>query len=135
MGVKMAEADDERSALPDTEPTHQAKKKVLSLTIRDKSVLYAAYMPFLKHGGLFIPTKKYFAMGEEVSLIITLLDSENRHNVSGKVVWITPMDSQSNKAGGIGIEFVDDHAGEQVRKRIEEMLGPLLQSSDATHTM
>ena len=31
---------------------------ILSLTIKDKSVLYAAYMPFIKNGGLFIlPTK------------------------------------------------------------------------------
>ena len=28
---------------------------ILSLTIKDKAVLYAAYMPFVKHGGLFIP--------------------------------------------------------------------------------
>ena len=26
---------------------------ILSLTIKDKAVLYAAYMPFLQHGGLF----------------------------------------------------------------------------------
>ena len=25
---------------------------ILSLTIKDKSVLYAAYMPFIKNGGL-----------------------------------------------------------------------------------
>lgn len=31
---------------------------ILSLTIKDKSVLYAAFMPFIKHGGLFIPDRK-----------------------------------------------------------------------------
>ena len=30
------------------------KQGILSLTIRDKSALYAAYMPFIKNGGLFI---------------------------------------------------------------------------------
>ncbi|MFT5580516.1 MAG: type IV pilus assembly protein PilZ, partial [Paraglaciecola psychrophila] len=31
---------------------------ILSLTIKDKAVLYAAYMPYLINGGLFIPTNK-----------------------------------------------------------------------------
>ena len=43
-----------------------AKSGILSLTIQDKSVLYAAYMPFLKNGGLFIPTNKIYNMGDEV---------------------------------------------------------------------
>jgi hypothetical protein len=31
---------------------------VLSLNIRERAALYAAYMPFLQHGGLFIPTEE-----------------------------------------------------------------------------
>ena len=31
---------------------------ILSLAIKDKAVLYAAYMPFVKNGGLFIPNKE-----------------------------------------------------------------------------
>jgi type IV pilus assembly protein PilZ len=112
-----------------------AKTKVLSITIKDRAVLYAAYMSFLKHGGLFIPTKKSFAMGEDMSLLITLIDPESKYNVKGKVVWITPADSQNNRAGGIGIEFADETDSEVLRKRIEVLLGPLLQSQDATHTM
>lgn len=111
------------------------KKKTLAITIKDKVVLYAAYMPFLKHAGLFIPTKKNFAMGEEVNLLVTLLEEPMKYNVSCKVVWITPPDSQSNKAGGIGVEFADNQDGEQLRRRIEEILGVMLKSNDATHTM
>ncbi len=32
------------------------KPGLLTLTIKDKSALYMAYMPFVKNGGLFIPT-------------------------------------------------------------------------------
>ncbi len=39
-------------------PAAAARSGILSLTIKDKSVLYAAYMPFIKEGGLFIPTSK-----------------------------------------------------------------------------
>jgi len=31
------------------------KPGLLTLTIKDKSALYLAYMPFVKNGGLFIP--------------------------------------------------------------------------------
>ena len=32
-----------------------ARPSVLSLAIKEKAALYAAYMPFLKHGGMFVP--------------------------------------------------------------------------------
>ena len=35
-----------------------ARPGVLSLNIREKAALYAAYMPFLKGGGIFIPTSR-----------------------------------------------------------------------------
>ncbi|MEP6940649.1 MAG: pilus assembly protein PilZ, partial [Rudaea sp.] len=31
---------------------------ILPLAIRDKNSLYNAYMPFVKGGGLFVPTSK-----------------------------------------------------------------------------
>ena len=30
---------------------------ILQLSIKDKAVLHAAYMPFLENGGLFVPTR------------------------------------------------------------------------------
>ncbi|MFN2350226.1 MAG: pilus assembly protein PilZ, partial [Thioalkalivibrio sp.] len=38
---------------------------ILSLAIKDKNSLYAAYMPFVKNGGLFIPTQKPYKLGDE----------------------------------------------------------------------
>ena len=35
-----------------------SRNGILSLTIKDKAVLYSAYMPFLDNGGLFVPTNK-----------------------------------------------------------------------------
>jgi type IV pilus assembly protein PilZ len=43
------------------------KQGILSLTIKDRAVLYAAYMPFVRNGGLFVPTNKRYELGEEVS--------------------------------------------------------------------
>ena len=50
------------------------RQGILSLTIKDKSALYAAYMPFVKGGGLFIPTKKSYRIGEEVFMLLTLME-------------------------------------------------------------
>jgi type IV pilus assembly protein PilZ len=33
-----------------------SRQGIVNLTIKDKSALYAAYMQFVKNGGLFIPT-------------------------------------------------------------------------------
>jgi hypothetical protein len=35
-----------------------ARQGVLSLTIRDKNLLYSSYMPYIRNGGLFVPTSK-----------------------------------------------------------------------------
>jgi type IV pilus assembly protein PilZ len=111
------------------------KRKTLSIIIHDASVLRAAYMQFIKGGGLFIPTKKAFKMGEDTNLVIRLLDEEDPYRVSGKVVWITPAGTTSNKAAGIGVEFAEDRNGERLRSRIEIILGPHLKSQESTHTM
>ena len=45
------------------------KQDILSLTIKDRAVLYAAYMPFVRNGGLFVPTNKRYELGEEVFIL------------------------------------------------------------------
>ena len=39
------------------------QQRILSFAIKDKQTLYAAYMPFVKNGGLFIPTTKKYQLG------------------------------------------------------------------------
>ncbi|MEE8342905.1 MAG: pilus assembly protein PilZ, partial [Gammaproteobacteria bacterium] len=40
------------------------RQGLLSLNIKDKAALYAAYMPFVQNGGLFIPTEKDYELGD-----------------------------------------------------------------------
>jgi type IV pilus assembly protein PilZ len=108
---------------------------VLSLAIREKAALYAAYMPFLKHGGLFLATNKQHKLGDEIFVILTLMDEPAKHQIAGKVAWITPAGAHHDKAQGVGIHFPDDESGQRVRQRIEEILGPALRSARATHTL
>ena len=51
---------------------------ILNLAIKDKSALYSAYMPFVKNGGLFIPTNKPYLLGDEVFILLQLMESPER---------------------------------------------------------
>jgi type IV pilus assembly protein PilZ len=117
------------NTVPLTRPT------VLSLAIKEKAALYAAYMPFLKNGGIFVPTPKPYKLGDEIYLILALMDDPNKYPIAGKVAWITPVGAHNNKAQGIGVHFPDDESGQRARLRIEEILGAALRSSRATHTL
>ncbi len=120
---------------PDPNTVPLARPAVLSLAIREKAALYAAYMPFLKNGGIFVPTNKSYKLGDEIYLILALMDDTNKYPIAGKVVWITPPGAHNNKAQGIGVHFPDDETGLRTRARIEEILGAALRSSRATHTL
>ena len=108
---------------------------VLSLNIREKAALYAAYMPFLKGGGIFIPTNRHYQLGEEVFMLLSLMDDPQRIAVQGKVVWVTPEGVQGNRTQGIGVQFTNDETGASARAQIETVLGEFLASNRPTHTM
>lgn len=107
---------------------------ILSLTIKDKSSLYAAYMPFVKNGGLFIPTNKTYQLGDEVFMLLSLMDDPEKIPVAGKIVWVTPKGAQGNRVAGIGVQFSDQDNG-SVRTKIESFLAGALKSDRPTHTM
>ena len=111
------------------------RPSVLSLNINSKSALYAAFMPHLRHGGIFIPTTRGYNLGDEVFMLLTLMDDPSRIAVQGKVVWITPPGIQGARAQGIGVQFTKDDTGRAAKGRIESILGALLASSRPTHTM
>jgi type IV pilus assembly protein PilZ len=111
------------------------KQGILSLTIKDKGALYAAYMPYIKNGGIFIPTNKQYKLGDEVFMLLKLMDEPDKMPVVGKVVWKTPQAAQGNRVAGIGVQFAADADGEAVRNKIETYLAGSLKSDRLTHTM
>jgi len=108
---------------------------VLSLNIKEKAALYASYMPFIKGGGIFIPTSKVYSLGDEVFMLLALLDDPARIAVSGNVVWVAPPGAHNNHQQGIGVQFSANEAGNMARVKIENLLGGYLQSGRTTHTM
>jgi type IV pilus assembly protein PilZ len=104
------------------------------MAIKDKASLYSAYMPFLKNGGLFVPTEKSYQLGDETYLIITLPDSTTKHVVPGRVAWVT-VRGNNGRTPGIGVHFAGDQASNNARRRIEHLLAAALKSSRPTLTI
>ncbi len=110
------------------------RQGILSLNIKDKNALYAAYMSFVKNGGLFIPSPKEYKLGDEVFMLLTLMEEPNKLPVAGKVVWVTPKGAENNRVAGIGVQFSDQDGG-NARKKIETYLAGTLEAERVTHTM
>ncbi len=115
-------------------PHGAPRQGILSLSIKDKGSLYSAYIPFFKGGGIFIPTSKSYALGDEVFILLTLMEETEKMPVVGRVAWINPKDAHGHFVAGIGVQFTDKD-GAAVRNRIETYLAGALKSDRMTHTM
>ena len=110
------------------------RQGILSLSIKDKSALYAAYMPFIVNGGLFVPTNREYELGQEVFLLLNLMEETERLPIAGKIIWKTPPGSDGYRAAGIGVQFSNQDGG-MARNKIENYLAGALASDRTTHTM
>ncbi len=114
--------------------TNLGKPGLLNLTIKDKSALYLAYMPFVKNGGIFIPTNSPYLLGDEVFMLLSLLNEDEKIPVAGKVVWVTPKGVSGRRVAGIGVQFSEQDRG-TTQKKIESYLAGALGGDKPTHTM
>ncbi|ATG19918.1 pilus assembly protein [Ralstonia pickettii] len=119
---------------PGTATGAPSRPGIVSLAIKDEAGLHAAYMPFLKNGGIFVPTQRPYRIGEEVFLVLSLLDRPQKYQVAGRVAWITPVGTP-NKTPGIGVHFGEDEPCRNLRRVIEELLGKQLGSQRPTQTL
>lgn len=106
----------------------------MTIHVEDKEDLYSSYMPFVTNGGLFIQTNKQYDLGDEVFMLLALVDEPEKLPIAGKVVWVTPIGAQGNRRAGIGIQFSDQDKG-KAKNVIETILAGKLQSDKPTHTM
>ena len=111
------------------------RQGILSLAIKDKGALFNAYMPFVKGGGLFVPTTREYKLGEDIYLLLTLPDDAQRYPVAGKVAWLTPANANAGRTQGVGVKFPADEKSRLLRVKIEDMLGTQISSSKPTQTL
>lgn len=105
---------------------------ILTLILPEKESLYAAYMPFVQGGGLFIPTHRTFQIGEEVFALLQIMDEPDKTPITGRVIWMTPKSPQNGKQQGIGIQISQEDS--DLSRKIETYLAGLDLEKD-THTL
>lgn len=110
----------------------KGRQGVLALNIKDRNTLYTAYMPFVGNGGLFIPTKKAYKLGDEVFMLISLMDDPEKIPVPGKVVWLNPPGVAGNRPPGIGVQFTDNGTA---RTKIESFIPNAAENERPNNTM
>ena len=116
-------------------PEVSQRPGVFTLVIRSKAALYAAWMPLLKGGGIFLPSNRSHSLGEEVLILLTLLDDPNKIPLQGNIAWINPAHSTGNRPQGIGVQLADSEAARELKRKTEALLAGALQSSRPTHTI
>lgn len=106
--------------------------KPLTLALKDLQSLKAHYMPFLKRGGLFVPTSRSLHPGELVQIVLQLPDESDPILVTGTLAWRTPVGAQGSKLPGIGVHFLEEDTHKHY---IEKLLAGLPDNDKPTHTI
>ena len=118
-----------------TATTGSVRPSVIQLVFREKGALYAAYMPLLTDGGLFVPTTREYRLGDDIYLLMSLPDDPQRFPVAGKVAWLTPANASGGRTQGVGVRFPNDDKTRQLKIKIEEILGTSISSAKPTQTL
>lgn len=106
---------------------------MLSLHVVDKMHLYKSYMPFLKNGGLYVPTTQKYSMHAEIFLLVKLPDDDTKYPIIGKIVWINNTSNVVRQIG-VGIHFSDKPESFVLKEKIEKLILGISQDTP-TYTM
>ena len=99
-------------------------------SIKDKNLLLAAYMPFVKNGGLFLKGVS-LPMGALVGVLIDIPGESMKFGLSGKVIWL----SANGINLGVGVQFSDSPSLQQFKEKVEVLLAGLDRNKSPTHTL
>jgi type IV pilus assembly protein PilZ len=106
----------------------------LQYIVQTQLELNLSYMPFIKNGGLFIPTNDQYALGNRIEVELQLPGFTEVHRVEGKVIWITPKNALYQIYPGIGIQLVGDNAN-PVHELIKEQIDNTMEVGGYTYGM
>jgi len=108
---------------------------VFSLVIRSKASLYAAWIPLLRGGGLFVPSTREHRLGDEVLVLLSLLDDNSKIPIHGHVAWVNPPHAANNRPQRFGVQLQENDTCRELKKRVEGLLAGAMGSSRPTHTV
>ena len=71
---------------PQSTPINQSSAAgTLSMAINDKTALHACYMPFIKDGGIFVPTNEHFELHKNIVLQLRLVEEGKKLLISASI--------------------------------------------------
>ena len=108
---------------PITPVVNTQKPEFLPLSLKDDAALHSSFMPFVRGGGIFVPTKQssVYKFGDEVIISMHLQSTNKKLAIPGSVVWIAPKSCERGTEG-IGVQFAGATKA-KVKLIIETMLG------------
>lgn len=106
--------------------------EILQYNIKDPIELNLSYMPFINHGGLFIPSDKTFSLGDSVVVELSLPGKKDPLRIEGKVIWITPKNALHHVLPGVGIQIIDANEP-AIRNQIESSLDSKMEVGGYTY--
>jgi type IV pilus assembly protein PilZ len=112
-----------------------ARPSVFSVVIKTKAALYSSYVPIIKGGGLFIPSQREHRLGEEVIVLLSMLDDPAKVPIVGSVAWINPPHAAGNRPQGVAVQLPDSEGAKALKNKIEGLLGGTQGSARPTHTI
>ncbi len=112
----------------------EVPSKMMTLKLKDRTTLYNSYMGCFKNGGVFVPTDEAIEMGEEVLLVLEVMENVDKFPLKTLVAWKTPS-ARPNHPKGVGLAFPDSDVAKRAKAIIENNLAGLLDHPRPTYTI
>ena len=106
------------------------KKTIISVAIKDRESLHDCYMPFVQNGGLFITGRTEYDLGDEVFILLDLMNETDKIPVAGKVAWVAREGVKHPHKPGMGVAFNDPDNLAKIK--IENLLVGMPEAATAT---
>lgn len=103
-----------------TSPQTAGTSRFLSLRLKSRRALHRLYLPFIRDGGLFLPSLQEFHLGESLLILLQLPEQRESQPLAGRVVWIRTAEDARGKAG-VGVQFSGVDGG-VLKRQIEALL-------------
>jgi len=104
-----------------------------SLNIKNQNELHQHFMPFVKGGGFFVPSKHSFSLGDGVQLRLSLFLAEDLIVIEGKVIWVSFNGDSSLDSQGVGVQLSASES--EIVTTIKCLLDDMPQNHKSTLTM